>query len=224
MKIYLLCVFCLIMNACSSVDSSTDKSFDPEKKYENFQIALRKSIAEIPKGSNESEIQSVFTKNIKIDEIIYTRSEVNFESNDYLNLTDFFADAIKQNYLSKSVATYMTKISANIVCGEHSDILLQISSDAELSSDEKDFLIYFLASSDLLSQRVAQFQLLNTRVTRSECDNAYMTSLNRIVRNYAISGGVSIFTGPIGLGVSTIIAYIALNEAENDYNACLSKI
>ena len=165
------------------------------KKVKSEQLNSSLEDFDLLKGSNITELRA---------KIVQTKSLSEYSEIDLPKEIIYYIDIYTNKFSSYNI---------------EDDIIECIVLDKKLNYSEKLIVAKILGGGEALKVFVNNNSF--TKSTKAECDAAYTLALSRISRNFAITGAVGLIFGGVGLLVATTMAYVALDDAEVDYNRCL---
>ena len=102
-------------------------------------------------------------------------------------------------------------------------ILGLVNADPGFSSEEKDIFAQSIAVAYFLKNEFSNV-VVSTKADEEECRRAFYTAMKRATRNAALAlafGGAS--GGPVGVLAAAVYYYIAIDDAQEDYNRCIGQ-
>lgn len=166
----------------------------------------------------------------ELDEYVYatlgsynpTRSELvaNIDASTIISDYKFEYDETDlEDWIQKYLAIYYA--DENVLNWNEQVILEQVQNDETLTAEQKILLAKSLAYGFYIKTEIGNDAIFSTRATAAECRAAFDKAVTRACRNFVVSGFLGLATGGFGTAVATVVCYIAVDEAEKDYNKCM---
>ncbi|WP_299222568.1 hypothetical protein [uncultured Alistipes sp.] len=164
-----------------------------------------------------NDIKGLVDEYVALNNDIYSTRA--FASDDsYYNVEEIFIEPWFQACLDK----YFT--FDDISNWDERNTLSMILENIDLSSDQKEILITAVAHVYYIKKEIIPLFDLDARTTRAtakECRDAFDKAIARATRTFVIAGTIGLATGGVGTAVAAVFAYIAVDDAEKDYNKCM---